>query len=60
MGLRVMKASRGRRGLSCDHKDGVEAARHRLDAVTATTSRAARRIHWKRSETAQKTTHALV
>ena len=26
------------RGLSCDREDGVEAARHRIDAVTATTS----------------------
>ena len=28
------------RGLSCDHQEVVAAARHRVDAVTATTSRA--------------------
>ena len=38
MGLRVMKPSRDRRGLSCDHDDGVAVARHRVDTVTATTS----------------------
>ena len=32
------------RGLSCGHRDGAEAARHRVDAVAATTSRAEHRV----------------
>ena len=47
-------AVREARGLSCDHDDGVEAARHRVDAIAAARSRRRQRCDCVLSDTPRR------